>query len=93
MKVSVLVPVFNEETTVLQILEEVNKQNNEQYQLEIIAIDDASTDNSLEILKSINIKNLVILKNKDSLVSSIILKSLLELLLEYFNTLLLSIHL
>ena len=44
MKVSVLVPVFNEEKTVLQILEEVNKQNNEQYQLEIIVIDDGSTD-------------------------------------------------
>ena len=50
MKVSVLVPVFNEETTVLQILEEVNKQNNEQYQLEIIVIDDGSTDRSGDLL-------------------------------------------
>ena len=54
MKVSVLVPVFNEEKTVLQILEEVNKQNNEQYQLEIIVIDDGSTDRSRDLLSNRN---------------------------------------
>ena len=44
MKISVLVPVFNEENTVIQILEKVNKQNNLNFSLEIIVIDDGSTD-------------------------------------------------
>ena len=54
MKISVLVPVFNEENTVIQILEKVNKQNNLNFSLEIIVIDDGSTDRSRDLLSNRN---------------------------------------
>tara|TARA_B100000989_G_C19519744_1_gene463567 strand:- start:1875 stop:2564 length:690 start_codon:yes stop_codon:yes gene_type:complete len=50
MKISILVPVFNEENTVIEILEKVNKQNNDPFLLEIIVIDDGSKDKSVELL-------------------------------------------
>jgi glycosyltransferase involved in cell wall biosynthesis len=50
MKISVIIPVFNEEKFVLQTLEEVNKQK-KNLNLEIIIIDDFSTDNSLKIIE------------------------------------------
>ena len=51
MKISIVVPVFNEEKTIIQILEKVNAQNNKPFPLEVIVIDDCSTDNSNIILK------------------------------------------
>ena len=51
MKISIVVPVFNEEKTIIQILEKVNAQNNKPFPLEVLVIDDCSTDNSNIILK------------------------------------------
>lgn len=50
MKISIIIPVYNEERYVLEILERVNSQK-KNYDLEIIVNDDTSTDNSLKILK------------------------------------------
>jgi len=50
MKISVIIPVFNEEKFVLQTLEDVNKQK-KNFNLEIIIIDDFSTDNTLKIIE------------------------------------------
>jgi len=50
MKISVIIPVFNEEKFVLQTLEEVNKQK-KNFNLEVIIIDDFSTDNTLRIIE------------------------------------------
>tara|TARA_B100001057_G_scaffold468816_1_gene528422 strand:- start:625 stop:1314 length:690 start_codon:yes stop_codon:yes gene_type:complete len=50
MKISILMPVYNEENTVIEILEKVNKQKNENISLEVIVIDDGSTDGSAELL-------------------------------------------
>jgi glycosyltransferase involved in cell wall biosynthesis len=63
LKISVIIPVFNEEKFVLQTLEEVNKQKNN-FNLEVIIIDDFSTDNTLKIIE--NNSNLFdkIIKNK-----------------------------
>lgn len=52
MKISIIIPVFNEEFTVLKVLkkiEEVKKSISDNF--EIIVINDGSTDNTIEILK------------------------------------------
>lgn len=50
MRVSVIVPVYNEETTVATILEKLSQVP---YELEVIVVDDASTDRTWEILQEL----------------------------------------
>ena len=49
MKISVIIPVFNEENFILNTLKNVQLQK-QKFDLEIIVIDDKSTDNTLDIL-------------------------------------------
>ena len=49
MKISIIIPVYNEEKFILEILKRVNKQKIK-FDLEIIVSDDCSTDNSKNIL-------------------------------------------
>lgn len=51
-KVSVIVPVFNEEKTILQILERVTAQRIEGVEFEVIVIDDGSKDGTVALLKT-----------------------------------------
>lgn len=51
-RVSVLVPVFNEESTLEEIVKKILSVNLP-YALEVIVIDDASTDNTKEIIDSL----------------------------------------
>ena len=67
MKISILIPLYNEENTVIEILEKVNKQNNETVSLEVIVIDDGSTDGSAELLsKNVELYNHFIKLKKNS---------------------------
>ena len=50
MKVSVLIPCFNEKNTIEKIVDRIN--NLENINLEIIVIDDNSNDGTTEILKN-----------------------------------------
>lgn len=50
MKLSVIIPCFNEEKTISKIIEKVKKNITEND--EIIAIDDCSNDNTKNILES-----------------------------------------
>ena len=50
MKISIIIPVFNEEKTVIELLKKVNKQKSDDYFIEIIVIDDGSSDNSKKLL-------------------------------------------
>ena len=51
MKISIIIPTFNEEKTILEILTKVQKQNSDDHQLEIIVIDDKSNDQTAELLQ------------------------------------------
>ncbi len=56
MKLSVIVPCFNEENTILDLLDAVKKSSYDN--LEIIVVDDCSSDGSREILKNIKDENI-----------------------------------
>ena len=49
MKLSVLIPTYNEEIYILKTLKKVNEQKNK-FNLEIIISDDGSTDQTISIL-------------------------------------------
>ena len=51
MLVSIIIPAFNEENTIIELLKKVNLQETKDFSLEIIVIDDGSFDNTKEILK------------------------------------------
>jgi glycosyltransferase involved in cell wall biosynthesis len=51
MKLSIVVPVYNEKLTINQVLERIDKSP---YEKEIIVIDDCSTDGTREILRSLD---------------------------------------
>src|SRR5436189_2960328 len=53
MRVSVIVPVYNEEKTVARVLELLSQVN---LDMEVIVIDDASTDGTWEILQELRQK-------------------------------------
>ena len=66
MKISVIIPTFNEEHTIIELLKRVNKQSYESSDLEVIVIDDCSTDNSKRLLKeNPNLYNKLILLDKN----------------------------
>mgnify|MGYP001493982423 CR=1 FL=1 len=50
--VSVIVPVYNEEATIIDLLNKVNAQTHANLDLEVIVVNDGSTDNSLELLET-----------------------------------------
>ena len=63
LNVSILVPAFNEEENIKNTIEAIVRQ--EYWGLiEIIVIDNGSVDSTLDILKSMSVKNMVILEEK-----------------------------
>ena len=51
-RISIIIPAFNEENTIIPLLNKVDKVKIEGVQKEIIVIDDASKDNTLNLLKN-----------------------------------------
>lgn len=65
-KISILVPIYNEKNTLKVVLEKINEASFCNLEKEIILIDDASTDGTIDILKELEIEYSVYyhLKNK-----------------------------
>ncbi|HXZ06045.1 MAG TPA: glycosyltransferase family 2 protein, partial [Ktedonobacteraceae bacterium] len=53
MRISVVVPVYNEEETVAQVLQSLSEV---ELELEVVVVDDASTDKTWEILQELRNK-------------------------------------
>lgn len=70
MTLSIIIPVYNEKNTILEILKRIETVdlNNISFKKEIIIVDDNSTDGTKEILKSLEgkYKDLICGKNLDS---------------------------
>jgi glycosyltransferase involved in cell wall biosynthesis len=65
MKVSVLIPVYNEKNTVRQLVERVHAVD-VGVEKEILIVDDASTDGTREILKSLPMNDLRVLYHREN---------------------------
>ena len=50
-KISIIIALYNEEKTILEILKHVSKAKKNNYDYEIIVVNDGSTDNSLKLLE------------------------------------------
>ena len=63
--ISIITPVYNKESTIIRYLNSIQKQSFED--LEIILIDDKSSDNSLNIIEEIKKidKRIILIKNKE----------------------------
>ena len=61
-KISIIIPCFNEEKKIKKVIEKVKQYN--KYEVEIIIVNDGSTDGSNKILEDIKKKNIKILNHK-----------------------------
>jgi len=52
-KLSIIIPVYNEEQTVIELFKRVNKVKLKNIEKEIIIVDDGSTDNSKQLIKEV----------------------------------------
>ena len=55
MKISIIIPVYNEEKTILKVLQELSNIKFKNFIKEVIVINDGSTDRTKEILDLIRI--------------------------------------
>ena len=51
MKISIIIPVYNEEKTILHVLNEINNLRFSKFEKEVIIVDDGSTDSTKAILE------------------------------------------
>ena len=79
MKISIIIPCYNEENTIQQIVELVRNALNER-EYEIILVDDASTDNTSQIIKdlSLNEDTIVVITHELNLGKGAALRSALN---------------
>jgi glycosyltransferase involved in cell wall biosynthesis len=66
-KLSIIVPVYNEEKTIREVIRRVLKVPLRNIKKEIIIVDDASTDNTWQILKKIKGSNIKIFCHKKNM--------------------------
>lgn len=62
MKLSIIIPAYNEEKTILEVISSVKKQDVFGLEKEIIVIDDGSSDDTLMMLS--NVKGIILLKHE-----------------------------
>jgi biofilm PGA synthesis N-glycosyltransferase PgaC len=61
--ITIIIPVYNEENTIKETFRGINQQDYPN-KMEVLVVDDGSTDNTIEKLEKLNIENLKIIKIK-----------------------------
>lgn len=69
MKLSVVIPVYNEESTIAEVIRRVIAVNLEGLQKEIVVVNDGSTDNSREIINQASLENEGVIITHHSLIN------------------------
>lgn len=64
-KLSIVIPVYNECGMIIKVLESVEKKKIEEWQKEIIVVDDGSTDGTQDVLKKYTKKYKIFLQKKN----------------------------
>ncbi|MEK7072457.1 MAG: glycosyltransferase, partial [Patescibacteria group bacterium] len=64
-KLSIIIPVYNEKNTILNIISKVESVNLESIEKEIIIVDDFSVDGTREILKILGDKYKIVYQDKN----------------------------
>ncbi len=65
MKLSIIIPIYNEAKTLLKLLKKIGKVDLGKIEKEIILVDDCSTDGSRELIKRLNKKYVKIFQDKN----------------------------
>ena len=60
---SIVIPIYNEEENIDKLLKEIENKIDSKYIYEIICINDASSDKSLEVIKQLQLKKRLIIYN------------------------------
>ena len=66
-KLSIIIPTYNEEVTILKILNRINTTKKENILYEVIVINDASTDNTKDILENNSNLYSILINNEKNL--------------------------
>jgi len=77
-KLSIIIPVYNEEKTILKVIQGVKKVKIKDVEKEIIVVDDCSTDKTRGILKKINDKSLRVFYHKKNSGKGVAIRTALE---------------
>jgi glycosyltransferase involved in cell wall biosynthesis len=80
MKLSIIIPCYNEYSTIKEIIEKINNQK--KFDKEIIVVDDCSSDGTLEILNSLKDQINSLILNKKNYGKGYCIKKELKLHLE-----------
>ena len=65
MKLSIIIPVYNEKNTILEVLRRVEAADVSGAEKEIIVVDDGSTDGTRDLLDSVKTKYKIILQTNN----------------------------
>jgi glycosyltransferase involved in cell wall biosynthesis len=65
--VSVITPIFNASQYLEKYFYILKKQNSNKLNIQTLIVDDASTDDSLKLIKNFNLKNIKIIKLKSNM--------------------------
>lgn len=65
MKISIIIPAFNEKDTILSALERIEAVNLEDIEKEIIIVDDGSTDGTQQVLKELENRYAIVYHHKN----------------------------
>ncbi len=77
-KISIIIPVYNEERTIAKVIDRVNKLKIHNVSKEIVVVDDYSTDKTRSILKKIKIKSIKVLYHTKNMGKGAAIRTALE---------------